>query len=145
MITLNPPPTPEEIALARKEVGSHQSVPWGTLATNLAAIGGSHYLGYLTAGMLTRAAGNTPLGRWLGAQSPETQKRVLKAAFIGSGVGSGLMLTGQQVASQARMHEGAEKLNTEYEQKVLAKIQEMRARKGTKTASVHRAYGRAMA
>lgn len=144
MITLDPPPTPEEIAQARKEVGTHQTVPWGTLATNLAAIGGSHYLGYLTAGMLTHAAGNTPLGRWLGNQSPEVQQRILKAAFIGSGVGTGLMLTGQQVASQARMHEGAEKLNTEYEQKVLARIQEMRARKNVKTASVHRAYGRAL-
>lgn len=147
MIELDPPATLEEIAVARKQIGtSYSSIPWKTLITNLAAIGGSHYLGYVGTALAGHALGRTPIGGFLARQSPEAKQRILRTAFTGSAIGMGLLATGQQMASQNRLIESSEKDLAIYEEKVMSKVQENRARAGgaVKTASIHAVYRQAV-
>ncbi len=84
---------------------SLRDYPWKTIATNVAGVGAGAGLGYVTAGALTRAAHQGPLGRFLQKLSPAQRAGFWTAAGGGAATLGLAARRLSSVAGQARIAE----------------------------------------
>lgn len=91
--------------------------PWATLGTNLAVLGGSHAIGYFTAGTIADALMKKGLGRRFLRMSPKQRKRVIHGIVTVAGTTASISATLASAAGQQRIAEAiARKIERERQQ-----------------------------
>ena len=78
--------------------------PWGTLAANVAIVGGAHLLGRLAGGTAIHGIGKIPkIQRYIASLPPETVSRIARNTGNVSALGAVLALRAQDLASQVHL------------------------------------------